>query len=213
MSSTLDDPSTGATPRLLLAGFGPYARGPDNPAGRVVERLNAQAWTPGGVTLIGRVIPVSWTGATAAVLDAVAELDAVAVLLLTRAALSSEYRVEMRARNRASNHRTDADGKLWGQARILATGPGVVRVTAPVAEMVEAIRSTGLPAQATSDGGEFVGNFTLYSLLSEFGAGRPVGCLALPDPAPLEEAERAVKAAAEAFAARLIEHRAAQASA
>ena len=31
---------------LLITGFGPFPTMPDNPSGRVVERLEAQAWSP-----------------------------------------------------------------------------------------------------------------------------------------------------------------------
>jgi pyrrolidone-carboxylate peptidase len=199
-------PDAREAPRLLLAGFGTYTQVPDNPAARVVERLTALGWSPAGVPLSGCVIPVSWTAAPAAVLDAARTLRADAILLLAATPQGSDFRVEMRAQNRVGRRRADADGRLWGDDRILPTGPGVVRATAPVAEMMQAIKAAGCPVRASSDSGDFVGNFTFYRLLAELGAedlGRPVGCLGISARFDLDLVERAVKAAVQAFAKSL----------
>jgi pyrrolidone-carboxylate peptidase len=202
MSGPVLDPDARETPRLLLAGFGGYAQAPDNPAALIVERLSAQRWSPAGAALSGCIVPVSWTAAPAAVIEAARARRAHAVLLLAAVAQGSDFRVEMRAQNRASRRRADADGRLWGEDRILPTGPGVVRATAPVAEMVQAIKAAGCPVRASSDSGDFIGNFTFYRLLAELcaeGADPAVGCLAIPARIDLDLAERAVKAAAEAL--------------
>jgi pyrrolidone-carboxylate peptidase len=92
----------------------------------------------------------------------------------------------------------------------------VVRATAPVADMVQAIQAAGLPARASSEPGDYVGNFTLYRVLAEFGGeddGRMVGCLSIPARARLDDVEAAVKAAAQAFAVRLTSPRPASVSA
>jgi pyrrolidone-carboxylate peptidase len=199
-------PDARETPRLLLAGFGAYEQVPDNPAARVVERLTAEGWAPAGAELCGRVIPVSWTAGPATVLEAARALRANAVLLLAAVPLGSDFRVEMRAQNRVGRRRADAEGRLWGDDRILPIGPGVVRATAPVAEMVKAIKAADCPVRACSDSGDFVGNFTFYRLLAELGpeeAHRAVGCLAIPARKDLDLVERAVKAATEAFAKSL----------
>jgi pyrrolidone-carboxylate peptidase len=206
MPQPLIDFTARETPRLLLAGFGAYAQAPDNPAARVVERLSAQGWSPSGAALRGRTLPVSWTEAPRDAIEAAQAFGADAVLLLAASTNSQEFRVEMRAQNRAGRRRPDADGKLWRDERILPTGPGVVRTTAPVAEMVQAIKAAGYGVRASSEAGDYVGNFTLYRLLAEFGAdpeARPVGCLCMPAHVDLAVAEHAVKAAVEAFAASL----------
>jgi pyroglutamyl-peptidase len=205
MPASASDPARDA-PRLLLAGFGPYPQAPDNPAGRVVERLAALNWAPPGVRLRGQVIPVSWSGAPRAAIEAARAFEANAILLLAASTQSAEFRIEMRAQNRAARRRADAEGELWSDDRILPTGPGVMRATAPVAEMVQAIRSAGHGVRASSESGDYLGNFVLYRLLAECGADaqkRPVGCLTIPARIDLEAAEQAVKAGVQAFAARL----------
>lgn len=205
MPRPLNFPAASETPRLLLAGFGPFPQAPDNPAGRIVDRLTDQAWAPDGVELCGKVVPVLWAKAPEEVMAAAQAHRCDAVLLLAASLRTTDFRVEMRAQNKVARRRTDAEGRLWEQERILPTGPGVMRVTAPVAEMVQAIKAAGLPVRASSESGDFVGNFTLYRLLAEFGEGarRTVGCLGIPMRSDLDEVERAVKAATEAFAGRL----------
>lgn len=206
MPTPLSEPAATESPRLLLAGFGPYAQAPENPAGRVVEALTAQAWSPKGARLYGKVVTVAWSSAADEVLEAARARRCDGVLLIAASTRATEFRVEMRAQNRVASRRSDAEGRLWPHDRILLTGPGVVRATAPVAEMVQAIQAAGLPARASSESGDFVGNFTLYRLLAEFGCGdaeRTVGCLSIPLSSSPADVEAAVKAATEAFALRL----------
>lgn len=194
------------TPRLLLAGFGPYAQSPENPAGLVVEALMAQAWAPEGVRFHGKIVRPAWSSAAEELLETARTYACDGVLLLAASTRAAEFRVEMRAQNRVSRRRADVDGRLWPNDRILPTGPGVVRATAPIADMVQAIQAAGLPARASSESGDFVGNFTLYRLLTEFGcdnAEHAVGCLSIPVGSSPGPVEAAVKAATRAFALRL----------
>lgn len=203
-------------PRLLIVGFGPYAQAPDNPAGLAADRLRAEGWSPAGLDLTACSIPVSWTRSPAEALAAAEAFRADAVLLLAATHQGTDFRVEMRAQNRASRRRTDADGLTWSEERILRTAPGVVRATAPVPEMVQALKDAGVAARASSDAGDYVGNLTFYRLIVELGAEpnpRPVGCLAIPAGCDVERATRAVKAAASSFAGYLSSVRAALLSA
>jgi pyrrolidone-carboxylate peptidase len=131
------------------------------------------------------------------------------------AAKARNFRVEMRAQNRVDRRRRDAQGRAWVGDKILPTGPAVARATAPVAEMVRAIQDAGFPAEASSDAGDYLCNFTLYRMLVG-AAGDPKGPTAgfLHVPVAIvrddreivlsiSDTERAVKAAAAAFALRL----------
>lgn len=202
-------------PRLLLVGFGPYASPDDNGAGRVVQRLVDQAWSPQGARLIGCTAPVSWRRAAGEVISAVAAHGCDAILLVATRARASDLRVEMRAQNRVAPRRPDADGMVWPHDRILPTGPGIARATAPVAEMVQAMTRAGIKARASSECGDYIGNFVLYRLLTDPDldtAARPVGCLSAPRKVDIEDLERAVKVAVGAFAERLLAHHAAPAT-
>jgi pyroglutamyl-peptidase len=201
---------------LLITGFGPFPGAPVNPSADVVQRLIDQAWSPRAVRVRALVAPVRWSGSAETIDEALREGRCDGALLLGVAGKAREFRVEMRARNHVDRHKPDADGKLWRNEKIDPTGPAVARSTAPVAEMVRAIQDEGYPSVASSDAGDYLCNFSLYRLLTGVGEGAdgpPVGFLHVPRfferdgvdvPVELDDLERAVKAAATAFAFSLM---------
>lgn len=200
---------------LLITGFGPFPGAPVNPTAEVVQRLIDQSWSPRGVRVRALVAPVRWSGSAETVDEALRESRCDGALLLGVSGKAREFRVEMRARNHADRRRADADGKMWRNEKIDPTGPAVARSTAPVAEIMRAIQDEGFPAVASSDAGDYLCNFTLYRMLTGAGEGMdapPVGFLHVPHAierdgvevsVSLEDLERAVKAAATAFALSL----------
>lgn len=118
------------------------------------------------------------------------------LLLVGRTRKGEDFRLQLRAENRT----------LDGVRRLAESGPGVVRATAPAAEMVRALREAGLPAQATSEAEEDAGSYLLYRVLSALpdGADAPaVALLRAPVDAPDPAVQRAVKTAAQAVARHL----------
>ncbi len=194
-------------PRLLLCGFGPFPAAPANPAAAVIEALRDRSWSPPGVSIAYAVVPTLWSRAADAVLSAAAECDG--VLLVGVAVGAVGFRVEMRAQNRTSRIRPDADGATLGRNRIDATGPASVRVTAPVSAMLAAIRNEGLPVEPSSNAGSYLCNFTLYRVLTAGLDGPQAGFLHVPQAAefggatPLADIDRGVRAAAWTFAQTL----------
>ncbi|MEG1029442.1 MAG: hypothetical protein RSE34_05120, partial [Brevundimonas sp.] len=106
-----------------------------------VEDLSGDPWNPVGA----RTLPVpgsSSTEALAAQLSAmIASGECGALLLVGRTAHPGAFRLQMRAENRCLD-RSD---------RLDHTGPGVVRATAPTAEIVRDLAAAGLSALAASD--------------------------------------------------------------
>jgi pyrrolidone-carboxylate peptidase len=199
--------------RLLLCGFGPCPDAPDNAAVQAVRRLIETRWSPRDGEVQAMVAPVLWNDSVEAVMGAVADLRPRGLLLVAHDAQERDFAVQMRAANRVSRRRRDASGALFGRDRIAATGPGVARVTAPVMTMVRAIETLSLPARASSDLGDGIGNYVLYRLLTEASdtPGAPdAGALVAPGrlgdggPTPPEAVLSAVCAAATAFARALI---------
>lgn len=201
-----------ASPALLICGFGPFPAAPANPAGRVIEALRARDWSPQGARAAYAVLPTLWAGAVEELGAAMAACDCTGVLLVGVAVKARGFRVELRARNRAAPARADAAGLMLGRDRVDLAGSSFVRVTAPVAEMFAALCAEGLPAAPSSDAGAYLCNYTLYRALTDV-AGRPdaptIGFLHVPaarelaGPAAaftLEQIERGVRAAAQAFA-------------
>jgi pyroglutamyl-peptidase len=201
--------SLSADPRLLLCGFGAFPDVPANPSALVVERLRARGWAPPDAAVDYAVLPTAWDEAADALRAAQRDSGARGVLLTGVAASAAAFRMEMRARNRASTTALDAAGRRHGAARISPAGPAVLRATAPVQAVVEAIRAEGLPAAASSDCGDYLCNHTLYRLLEDQADERglrPVGFLHLPPEGvafSLDDLERGVKAAATVMARAL----------
>ncbi|PQZ82799.1 MULTISPECIES: hypothetical protein [unclassified Brevundimonas] len=161
-----------------------------------VEDLSGDPWNPVGA----RTLPVpgsSSTEALAAQLSAmIASGECGALLLVGRTAHPGAFRLQMRAENRCLD-RSD---------RLDHTGPGVVRATAPTAEIVRDLAAAGLSALAASDAEEDAGSYILYRILNDLpdGAASPaIGLIRAPSDAPSAKVQAAVKTAASVIARHL----------
>ena len=161
-----------------------------------VEDLSGDPWNPVGA----RTLPVP--GSTEAETLA-AELSALltsgecsALLLVGRTAHPGAFRLQMRAENRCLDR---AD-------RLDHTGPGVVRATAPTAEIVRDLNAAGLNAVAASDAEEDAGSYILYRILNDLpdGPASPaIGLIRAPSDVADAKVQLAVKTAASAIARHL----------
>jgi hypothetical protein len=118
------------------------------------------------------------------------------LLLVGRTSGGDGFRFQVRALNRS----------LDGTRRLETIGPGVVRATAPGADMVEALKAAGLAASVTSEAEDDAGSYLLYRILSDLpeGVDAPaIGLLRAPPDAGEETVKRAVKAALQAVADHL----------
>jgi pyroglutamyl-peptidase len=194
--------------RLLICGFGAFPGVAHNPSEAVVERLREDSWTPPGVAAHYAILPTTWAGAAPALSQAVEQSGAMGVLLTGVAAGATAFQVELQARNCASATAFDALGLRHAEGPVAASGAATLDCTAPIGAILAAIRAAGLPAELSSDAGDYLCNFTLYHLLADRRAGPPCGFLHLPrandDPFGLDDLERAVKAAACAMGAALV---------
>ena len=160
-----------------------------------VEDLSGAIWHPAGA----RTVPVA-PGEPARLAELLSnhlrEADCRAVLLVGRTRRSDGFRVQMRAENRT----------LDGAHRLSETGPALARTTAPVAEMVRALKEAGLSADASSDDEDDAGGFLLYSVLTSLpdDADVPaVGLLRAPAGIDQIALDKGVRAAAAAIARHL----------
>ena len=167
----------------------------DDAAWDPVEDLSGEPWNPTGA----RTIAIS-----AAAPQELAETlslqlrdpDCRALLLVGRTLKSGNFRVQMRAENRA----------LIGGDKLSHTGPAMARATAPVADMVRALTAAGLHADASSDGEDDIGSFLLYSILTRLPDDvdvPAVGLLRAPVDVGPGTVQKAVKVAAAAMARTL----------
>lgn len=160
-----------------------------------VEDLSGTPWSPPGA----RTVPIAGGDPENLATSLVAELAdkrTRALLLIGRTRRSEGFRLQIRAENRT----------LDGAARLDRVGPSVARATAPVADIVQALRDAGLSADVSSEAEEDAGSFLLYQVLAHLpeGADTPaVGLLRAPNDADAAAVTRAVKAAAQAVARQL----------
>lgn len=118
-----------------------------------------------------------------------------AALLVGRAAGAGDFLIQTRAENRALN----------GKARLVPTGPGVARATAPALEMAQTLSEAGLTARLSSETVTDPGNYLLYRLLCSLPDGPEaplVGLLRVPE-GDGSMIRRAVRLTAEAMARHL----------
>lgn len=161
-----------------------------------VEDLSGDPWSPVGA----RTLPVPGNASAEAVAEALGALlsqgECGALLLVGRTAHPGAFRLQMRSENRRLDH----------SDRLDHTGPGVVRATAPAAEIVRDLTAAGLNAVAASDAEADAGSYILYRIMADLpdgAASPPIGLIRAPDDAPDAKVQAAVKAAASAIARRL----------
>ena len=160
-----------------------------------VEDLSGAVWNPTGARTIavGSDTPARLAERLSEHLRA---SDCRAVLLVGRTNTSDSFLIQMRAPNRA----------LDGKGRLTVTGPAIARTTAPVAEMVRAIKEAGLSANASSLEEEDAGSFLLYSILTSLPDDTDAPAVALlraPAGTGHDTLDKGVKAAATAIARHL----------
>lgn len=190
MLDTAAEPSSDPRPAIVICAWDQAERAWDP-----VEDLSGVPWSPPGA----RTVPVAAAEpeALAETLSAhLADKRTRALLLIGRSQRGDDFRLQLRAENRT----------LGGAARMDEVGPGVARSTAPVADIVRALKDAGLAASATSEAEDDAGSFLLYSVLAHLDevADTPaVGLLRLPADESPAAVTKAVKAAAQAMARHL----------
>ncbi len=188
MLDTPADAQPDLRPGLMLCAYDPdlvwAESGPEVPAG----------WSPTGA----RLIPVE-AGApdtlARTLVETLRDPACRAALLIGPAAGAGDFLIQTRAENRT----------LDGKRRLVPTGPGVARATAPALEMAQTLSEAGLTARLSSESGSDSGNYLLYRLLASLPDDPEaplVGLLRVPGTGGAA-VTRAVRLAAEAMARHL----------
>ncbi|KQT57105.1 peptidase C15 [Methylobacterium sp. Leaf456] len=165
--------------RLLITGFGPFPRVPDNPSARVARRLAA---SPHLRRILGHapdclVLDTRYAALDTQLAPALAK-NPPALLMIGVAASRRQVCVETRAVNRVSRLFPDATGKV---SRRLAFEPGAPALRcSPAAEPVwVALERAGLAVAASRDAGRYLCNASYFRALAQ---NRPVVFLHIPMP-------------------------------
>lgn len=186
----LDQTLTDTRPGIVICAWDAGESGWDP-----VEDLSGEPWSPNGARTVP--VPSADPDALASTLSAyLSDRRCRALLLVGRTRGHDGFRLQMRAENRS----------LDGVQRPDGVGPSVARATAPVADMVRALKEAGLAAGATSESEEDAGSYLLYRVLANLpdGSDTPaVGLLRAPENETDAAMQQAVKAAAQAMARHL----------
>ena len=155
---------------MLVTGFEPFDGATVNPSQRIVEELAAAP--PEGVELTTAVLPVAYARSADALRAAVHAAEPDVVICFGQADGRTGISVERFAHNLDSPEPVDNDGVSSG-AVIDPVGPVAYSSTLPVADIVAALRASGVPASESRDAGAFLCNHVFYVLMRVLEQERP----------------------------------------
>ncbi|AYG95725.1 hypothetical protein D8I30_11450 [Brevundimonas naejangsanensis] len=178
-------------PVIAICVWSPFYRAWDP-----IEDLSGEPWNPPGARTLATPGDASPDALAERLTEQLARGECSALLLVGRTSHAGAFRVQMRAENR----------RLGEAGRLDSTGPGVARVTAPVADILRDLATAGVSAVAASDAEEDAGSYILYRVLADLpdSLNSPsIGLLRIPDGESEGTVRTAVKTAASAMARRL----------
>ena len=150
-------------PKILVTGFGPFPGAPKNPSADLARFLARSKRAARFARVSAAVIPATYAGA-AALPRLIKKRMPDAVLMFGLATKARVLRIETHGRNRASLRHLDAAG-VKGRRSLSRGAPTVLRVTAPVRELLRRARRTGAKARLSSDAGSYVCNAAIFHAL------------------------------------------------
>lgn len=163
------------TQRLLVTGFGAFPGVPDNPTARLMDWLqdSREAFLCRRLQIETAVLPVEWHAGPEHLHTLLAEHDPDVALHFGANRNAVGFRIEQWARNTTS-HQADARGAAAPASTVLADAPRALRAPLSAIKVARHLRSLGLPAQASRDGGRYLCNTVYFlSLLAARPSGRP----------------------------------------
>lgn len=170
--------------KVLLTGFGPYGNTPTNPAQLTAEALDGREIA--GATMISRIVPNVFFESIDAARQAIAEIGPQLVVMLGEYGGRAMVTVERLAQNLNDSGRyglADNAGSVLVGEPTVPGGPAAYYATAPIHEMVLAMRRSGVPADISDTPGTFVCNHLMYGVLhylAEENLSVPAGWIHLP---------------------------------
>ncbi len=145
---------------ILLTGFEPFGGDTLNPSGQVA--LSLDGTQVGDYKITGKILPVEWITTKKVMESVIDEVEPVIVISLGLSSGRPELNVEKVAVNYTSNMK-DNKGIVSPTLNITGDGPDAYFATVPAEEMVEAIRSKGVPARLSLSAGAYLCNYTFYT--------------------------------------------------
>ena len=148
--------------KVLLSGFEPFGGSRLNPSQLLVEALSQSSID--GVELAIIVLPVEFERATELLLAKIKDFNPDVVIAFGQAEGRKAIMPEKIAVNLDNAGIADNSGDQRQNRVIDADGNDGYFTTLPVEKMIEAITSTGIPAELSLSAGNFVCNHVFYEL-------------------------------------------------
>lgn len=152
-------------PLVLLTGFGPFPRVPNNATTLLVPQIaEAAERTFRDARFACHILPTEWGTGLAAVEHLYDRLKPSLALHFGVSGRANGFEIETCGRNLCSMS-ADAAGSLPLSTALSAAGPEFLPVTLPAAHIVERLRRRGIPAMLSRDAGGYLCNAVFYRTL------------------------------------------------
>ena len=148
---------------VLVTGFEPFGGESVNPTQLMVQRLAREA--AAGVSLSTAVLPVDRSAAAAALFAAVETAAPAWVVMLGEAGSRTCATPERIAINVDDFRIPDNAGNQPGDEPVVPGGPAAYFSTLPIAHLVNALSSRGVPAEISNSAGTYLCNHVFYALM------------------------------------------------
>ena len=147
--------------KVLLTGFEPFGTATSNPSGEIVKQIS-------GDNIVTAILPVAYTQSADRLLALIAEHNPDVVICLGQAEGRTAITPEKVAINLDDARLADNEGILRNDVKILETGADAYFSTLPIKEMVDAIKTQGIPATVSLSAGAFLCNHIFYLAQNKF---------------------------------------------
>ncbi|MEP2920844.1 MAG: pyroglutamyl-peptidase I [Sulfitobacter sp.] len=147
-------------PKILIAGYGSWAKAKENPAQAIALELGACTWACCDV--VGVAMPVD-TVTVSAEIDRLLTEHSPDAWIGVGVSSAANVQAEFIGINWRAFDVPDAGGKSINGAEVIEGGPPAYYATLPNSEIVEAIKAAGIPSELSFHAGTHLCNQMLYT--------------------------------------------------
>ena len=146
---------------ILLTGFEPFGTANSNPSGEIVKQIS-------GENIVTAILPVAYAQSAERLLSLIEQHNPDVVICLGQAEGRTQITPEKVAINLDDARLADNEGVLRNDVKIIEHGPDAYFSTLPVKDMVEAVKTQGIPAAVSLSAGAFLCNHVFYIAQNKF---------------------------------------------
>ena len=146
---------------IILTGFEPFGTATSNPSGEIVKQIS-------GDNIVTAILPVAYAQSAERLLSLIEQHNPDVVICLGQAEGRTQITPEKVAINLDDARLADNEGVLRNDVKIIEHGPDAYFSTLPVKDMVEAVKTQGIPAAVSLSAGAFLCNHVFYVAQNKF---------------------------------------------